>query len=466
MKKAKAVMVKFVAGFALIVITFWGCKDELNKTGFNLLLPGDLITARKIMVDKTTIKSYTVLDDGLHTNKPSYNLLGTFNDPIFGKSTTDFACQFRVDTIHDLTGAIADSITLSLFYKEIYGDKVTPQNLKVYELNSDLYGADTYIYNQSINLKGLAYPEALSEIMYVPKFKLDSLTSLYGSTKLIPKDTLEQEILFKLNNSLADKLIMINDSLQKVKSPNNVNDILLKLFKGLYVEAGDLNEGGSIMRVRTLAAGSIMKLYYHNAKDTLVAKYKINSTSARTSHFEHNYSTTRFYTNLNKTQEQDTLIYLQTTGGLSDKIYLPTLSTWKDSVHCAINKAELIFRVEKGIKNTADTSFYSDWVYRYPERLKLSLIDANGSILDTLGNVIIPSDYALGDAYYGGYFSVTDSTYRFNLANHLQEIIKGKGNYGFYLTTDFKNSIFRRLVLKGARSKTGIRFDISYSKLK
>ena len=464
MKKAQRVMYKFVVGFALIVITFWGCKDELNKTGFNLLLPGDLISAKKITVDKASIKAFTVLDDNVRTNKPTFNLLGTYNDSIFGKSTTDFAAQFRVGVYHDFKGAFLDSIKLTLLYNEIYGDTTTAQSLKVYELNSDLNGADNFIYyNKDVDLKGMAKSEVLAEIKYVPKFKLDSLTATYGSTNKVPKDTILREISFKLNNSLGDYL-MAADSLQRSN-----NDDFLKYFKGLYIEAGDLNSGGSIMRVKTLASGSKLKLFTHhteiiNNKDSIIKDtviYRVNSTPARTSHFVHDYTTSKFATNLNHTQGEDSLIYLQTTGGLGDKIYIPSLSTWKDSANCAINKAELIFDVEK---SAIDTMLLPP-----PAKILLSLIDATGNIyVDPIKQTLIdPSDVALGDAYYGGYYNVLDGTYRFNLANHLQDIIKGlKGNYGFYLSTDNKNAIFRRLVLKGATSKKGIRFEISYSKLK
>lgn len=455
-------MYKFVAGFALIVITFWGCKDEMNKTGFDLLLPGDLVSARKVTVDKTTIKSYTVTDEKLRTNKPEFNLLGTFNDPVFGKTTTDFACQFRVGVYHDFTGAIFDTLKLTLLYRESYGDMITPQSLKVYELNSDLNGLDNFLYYQDIDLKSMAKSEVLAENMYVPKFKLDSLTNKYGSTKKIPKDTVQQEINFYLDLSLAEKL-MAADSLQR-----SDNDAFLKYFKGLYIEAGDLNEGGSIIRTRPMAAASEMNLYYHKPNDTTkyVISYRMNSSSARTSRFDHyKYLTARFANTLDKPDQQDSLIYLQTTGGLSSKIEIPSLSNWKDSVNCAINKAELILQVDN--KSLFEIISPNDTIkFTVPEKVILSLIDKEGKIFDSKGSLISPSDLALGEAYYGGTYDPKLGTYRFNLANHLQDIIKGKGNYGFYLTTDNKNAIFRRVVLKGANSKVGIRFDITYTKIK
>lgn len=461
MKKAYRGTYKFVTVFVLIVITLWGCKDDINKTGYDLLLPGDLVYARKDSIDKSTIKSYTVTEEKVRTSKPEYNVLGTFNDSVFGKTTADFACQFRLNEVVDLTGAKIDSLTLTLLYIESYGDTITPQTLKVYELNADLDADATYL--QDHDLKDMAKSEVLAETHYIPKsFKLfyDSIktTPTPGSSLTTPLDTVLHKIVFNLDLAWAEKLKAIN--LQGLKFPN---DTFIKYFKGLYVEAGSLDQGGNIMRVRTLAGGSELSLYYHNATDTTSINYKMKTTSARTSRYDHVYSTTSFFANLDKLDQQDTLIYLQTTGGLSSKIYIPSLSNWKDSSDYAINKAELIFSVEK--------SFIDTLLLPAPDKLFLSLIakDESGTevLLDTLGHYIYPSDLSFSEAYYGGFYNPSDGTYRFNLAKYVQDIIKGKKeNDGFYLTTADKNSIYRRVALKGATSKTGIRFLITYSKIK
>ncbi|HEY3370453.1 MAG TPA: DUF4270 family protein [Prolixibacteraceae bacterium] len=464
MKKTQKVMYKFVAGFALILMTLWGCKDELNKTGFDLLLPGDLVSARKVTVDKSTIKSYTVSDELLRTNKPEYNLLGTYNDPVFGKTTADFACQFRLKLreIPDYSKANFDSLTLTLFYIESFGDTVTQQSLKIHELTSDLNGDDIFKYYQNIDLKGMSSDEVLAEKLYVPKaFKLfyDSTKTTVGSTLKTPKDTVIHEIVFRLDPSLGHKIM--NIQLQGLEFPN---DTLLKYFKGLYVEAGELSQGGGIMRVRPLAGDSDIKLYYHTATDTTFVSYKVKTSSARTSRFEHyGYANTDFKANLDKLDQQDKLIYLQTTGGLSSKIYIPSLSNWTDSVNCAINKAELILHVDESLIDTL--------LRPAPQRILLTLMDRDASnkeiIFDAKGNLIFPADRSFSEAYYGGYYNKADGTYRFNLAKHMQQLIKGqKKNYGFYLTTSEKNSIFSRVALKGATSDTGILFEITYSKIK
>jgi hypothetical protein len=86
--------------------------------------------------------------------------------------------------------------------------------------------------------------------------------------------------------------------------------------------------------------------------------------------------------------------------------------------------------------------------------------------IDKDGKEYLPSDVAFSSAYYGGAYNNTDKTYRFNIAKHMQEVVDnvdGKENNGFYLSTAFRSSMFRRVALKGATSKTGIKLEITYS---
>jgi hypothetical protein len=275
------------------------------------------------------------------------------------------------------------------------------------------------------------------------------LSTTYGSTKAIPKDTVIQEIAIKLDIRLAKRL-MAADSL-------TLSDNLkfLQYFKGLYLEATDLAQGGSIMKVYSIAAGSGLYLYYHNSdKDSLSFKYSINTNSARVSRFTHNYSTTVFAANLDKQVVQDSLIYLQTTGGLRSKILIPNLGTWSDSTNFTINQAELIFQVDSTVSDVKK--------FLPPEQLVFTAIDKDGK-------EYLPSDASFSPTYYGGTYNSVDKTYRFNIAKHMQEVIEkktGKENYGFYLSSAFRAATYRRVVLKGATSKTGIRLNITYSKIK
>ena len=441
-------MYKFVVGFAWMVITLWSCSDDPGKIGLGLLPTGDLIHIGKdTVITVKNIKAYTLTDEKQRTDEPANNLLGTFNDPIFGKTTTDFACQFRLSSFPKFKkNDFIDSLVYYVDYQEIYGDTVTPQKLKIYELASDLVFDDKYY--QDVNLKGLAKSEVLADYNYIPKFKLDSLSNRYGSTKKVPKDTVQQEISFQLNHSLATKL-MNTDSLTL-----SDNDLFIKHFKGLYIEAGDLSQGGTILKT----TGSGLVLYYSKDKDTTKYSQTFYNTklASRVSRFTHDYSTAVFSASLDKPESQDSLIYLQTTGGLRTKILIPNLGNWSDSTNFAINRAELIFQVDTTVSDVTKLL--------PPEQLVISAIG-----LDTLGKETeyFPSDLAFSQAYYGGIYNKKTHTYRFNIAKHMQEVIEKKQvNLGFYLSTAFRSEIFRRTVLKGAGSKTGIKLEITYSKIK
>jgi Domain of unknown function (DUF4270) len=453
-KKELAAKCKFGFAFALMVITFLSCTNDSSKTGLGLLPTGDLVVVGKVTDSK--IQAFVVNDEKQRTDKPRFNLLGTFNDPVFGKTTADFANQYRLTGYpgFNKTNHI-DSLVLYTAYKQVYGDITTPQILKVYELSSDLPFDDKFY--QDIDLKGMSKSEVLAEKSYIPKFKLfyDSLKTVKttGSTKLTPKDTVSQEISFKLSSTLINKLLAA-DSVT-----NSKNDLFLQYFKGLYIEAGNLNSGGTLMKT----VGSGLMMYYHIANDTIQHSYVYtnNKTASSVSRFTHDYSQTAFFPHLNKETVQDSLIYLQTSGGLRVKVLIPNLGIWSkiipamsnnpDTTRLAINKAELIF--------TLDTIQSEPLKYLPSEQLVFSAIASDGK-------TYLPTDYFFSPAYFGGGYNILDHTYRFNITQHIKDVItKKKTNYGFYLETSFKNSIARRLVLKGATSKTGIKLEITYSKI-
>lgn len=469
MRTENKTMLKFIALLALVTMTFWSCKDEINDTGYDLLLPGDLVSANKVSVDKASISSFTVIDEKLRSSKPAYNLLGTFVDPVFGKTTADFACQFRLgETPKFKQGDRIDSLVFYLTYRSFYGDTVTVQNFKAYELNTDLNADDTINYHQDIDLKALANSEVVGEVNH----RVIHRDSLHSSASTA-RDTITIVVRMKLSQALAQKIMAVSDSALRI-NPKDPNIPFLKFFKGLYIEAGDLNQGGAIVR------GVPQALIMYTPKTTtatdttpgsVATYYNVSKNSARVNRFVHDYSSARFASLLNQqNQQQDSLIYLQTTGGLSSKIYIQDLNKWlsADSSDIAINKAELVLTVEQAFTDTV--------TFIPPPKLILSLLDNNGAITDTLGQLIQPADLTFSESYYGGTYNEDDGTYRFNLAGHLQQLIKERDkkdddktklkNNGFYLTMDNKNSIFSRVVLKGATSKTGIRFDITYSRIK
>lgn len=432
-----------ITGAIALLVLFVSCEEN-NDLGMDLLPSEDLIEVRNL-VEKSSISSYTYREDSIQTNESSKNLIGTFNDPVFGETNIDFAAQFRLQAYPDYgTNPVVDSVKLYLYYRGVYGDTVTPQNFNVYELESALdVDADYY---QDTDLKSLASDQLIGQREYTPQIRIDSASA----------DTFFQLISIPLDNSLGEKLVNA-DSLQMVN-----NDVFLEYFKGLYIETEkETDEGGAILQLDAAAnsdfQGSAMVVYYNNDEnmeadepDTMLNPYVITQFSARVNSIKHDYSETAFFENLNADTGDDSLIYVQSTGGLKSKIYIDDLSLWKDSVNTAINKAELVFQV--------DTLASEVEKYMPPRQLLFT-------VLDEEGREFLPVDYLFSPVFYGGALNPNDYTYKFNITQHMQEIIEGEAeNLGFFLTTAQKNNEANRVVLKGSGSQTGIKLIITYSK--
>ncbi len=225
----------------------------------------------------------------------------------------------------------------------------------------------------------------------------------------------------------------------------------LDIFKGLYIETAPVPRKGSLIKVDTPSA--VMVVYYHTAEhDSLGFGYYLSTNSADVSGYIHDYSTSKFFNTMNQEQFQDSLVYIQPTGGTKVKINLPSLSTWKDSTNYAINKATLTIYAD-----TLTTDFKR---YGVPSLLYLKIINDDGQ-------EEFPKDANLSIYYYGGLYNSINGSYSFNITQHLQEIITGdKHNNGFYLVHGLRNGAPERVVLKAPGSSRPMKFEVAYTRYK
>lgn len=434
-----------IIGLLIVVLAISGC-NEGSDLGIEILPKDDLISVKNTVI-KETISSFTFTEDTIRTDNSSSSLLGFLTDPVFGTTSINYATQFRLQSFPEFgTNPVADSIKLILRYSNVYGDTTTAQTFKVYELISDL-DVDSE-YDQHVDLKSMASDYLLGEVSYLPKIEIDTTDN--GQTYLK-----QQIISVPLDISLGERLVNA-DSLDLIN-----NDVFLEFFKGLFIETESLiEEGGAILTLNELTTsdylGSGVVLYYNNEEnnaeepDTMFIPLLVSEFSARINSMKHDYSGTPFEDFLNSEVVEDSLIYIQATGGLKSKIHIDDLASWKDSTDMAINKAQLIFQVDTLASDVEN--------YPPPSQLLFTVVNEDGE-------EFLPIDYVFDPDYYGGALDTEDYTYRFNITQHLQQIIDGSAdNYGFFLTPANKNNEANRVVLKGSKSKTGIKFVVTYSK--
>jgi len=423
-----------IGAILLLSVMAWGCQKGDQSLGLNLL-PGVKILDTYYYPGDANITTSIFTDTKIRVDRPRYNLLGSFNDPLFGRTDAAFAAQFRLRYYPAFTATSAvDSIVLRMNYKKIYGDTVSPQTIQVYELTGDLNFDAKYL--SSFNIKSLASSEIIGTHTFTPTFRTDSLKT----------DTVEQVISVRLKNSFGTYLLGIDTAKMKT------NDLFLTVFKGLYIGANPVSRKGTLVSID--APSTRIILYYHDANsDTLGIDYRVTENSANVSSYFHDfYTQAKFKSNLDKENNTDSLIYIQPTGGIKAKISVPSLSAWKDSTKYAINKATLTFH--------ADTIASDYRRYAMPMRLYLMAIDSTGT-------EVFPADSQLSSDYYGGFFYAPTATYSFNVTQHLQQIIAGKiKNNGFFLVQSDRNNTAQRVVLKGYGSSKPVDLNISYTRYK
>ncbi len=431
MKNRNSEAISHILAFILVSLLITGCKKGDESLGKDLL-PGSSVILTRSYHEAGTIQSYTFTDEKIRVDRPLLNYIGSFNDPLFGRTDGGFAAQFRLVAHpgYDPTATL-DSLILRLTYKRIYGDTATVQTLRVYELTGDLNSEAKYL--SSFSLKSIASPISIGSASFIPKFKT-------GSTKV---DTTTQYVRIPLDLSLGNQLLKM-DSLKMIS-----NDEFLKYFKGLYVEAASVSRKGTLIGLTPTGTG--IGMYYHTAKkDSLFYSYNVTVNSADVAAFSHDYQRSLFATHLNQELIQDTLAYLQPTGGTKVKINIPSLAKWKDSTRYVINKASVTFYV--------DTLASDPRRYEMPPNIYLKFMDSTGT-------EVFPKDSQLSTAYYGGIYDATTASYTFNITRHLEQIMKNEvEGTSFYLVHSNRNGSANRVVLKGGNSSRPIEMNIKYTR--
>lgn len=398
-----------------------------------------------LFTDTFSLKTTLIKEDSLRTDLAIYNLLGLYNDPIFGPTSSSIYAQVTLTGLNvdfNSTTSTLDSIVLTLDYKSLYGDTVTPMAVNVYELNNDLssgtdYYSTTYVaYN----------PTLLGSSTFVPNLS-DSVNLVFqGETK-------KPHLRIKLSNTFG-QYIMDGDAANLNMMVDNTT--FLTYMKGIYITTVDsvsstsLASGtGSIAAFNINSAMSTVTIYYN---DTSSYDFTINTDGVKYSRFAHNYTGTDVEAHINQLPTRDTTItYVSTMAGVKTKLEIPNIKNIIQDGNVLINKAELVLTIEGGTEGNFDEALSS---------ISLTGIDANG-------DAIFLPDFFEGLDYYGGNRDATARTYTFNISRHINDLIYSTTtDYGMYLIAKSASITSNRSVIgSGKNLISKMRLNITYSKL-
>ncbi|MCC6252492.1 MAG: DUF4270 domain-containing protein [Bacteroidia bacterium] len=415
------------------MIVLGSCKEK-DTLGGNLLPKSD----QSVFNDNSALKlvTFTVKEDSVKSDELSNSLLGSYVDPIFGKSTASFISQFFASTNQLDFGSnpIADSVVLSMTYNGYYG-KVNKldglQKLKIYRISSTIY-KDSVYYSAQNPEKYYQESDLLGEYSFLP-----DPDGKYQSSSAVQK--------FRLPLSLGQDILNNQSTINSTNLPS--------FFKGLYFKPENnfqTTGNGAILYFNLVntETPSKISLYFHNDTSTVVQKFDMNITSdcARINFFKHDRNgIPAINTQLSDTAQGQSQIFIQGMAGYNSKIWFSEIENWKDSVPFVITKAELILPVESSLID----------IYGIPSKLLLVEKGTDGQYKS------IP-DFDLGENYFGGNYYSAEQCYKFNIAVYLQKILSGKETQkGLYLLPIASGIGANRVVLKGSNK---IKLNLTYSK--
>jgi len=398
-------------------ILLFSCKKEdKSLIGKNILPDSDVLGTEYFQFNN--IKAFTVAGEKIESQDKLSVMLGSidFGDE-YGHSKADFITQTRLSVLKPTfagfgNNPVVDSVKMFMLYvgDKYYGDTLTDLNIKIYEINDDIYLDSTYYSD------------------FDPSLIYDESNPICNQT-ISPKPSTN---LLELNidNDFGQKIVDIDTNLL------TDNDIFVENFKGLYITSDSITSGGAILYFSLISKATYIRIYYHNDIDTLDYDLLINEYCAEISMFKHS----RYNIDFNDSTSQ--FIYTQAMAGVKGKIDLSVVKTFADSGNVTINKAELVFD-------------YQSQTNPEPEKLYLQVVDGED---DTK-----PSDYNLG--YYNGNYDSDNDTYSFVITKHVSDIITGVQQYPELYVYPYNSALTaNRATLINNFDNKNIKLKIIYTK--
>ena len=402
---------------ALLVLS--SCKKEISNAGLNLL------NNEKDAFDCDTLYALEVGSEKVDTvtsSNPSYLLLGSYRDPIFGIYDAGFYAQARITALKPDFGDFAkikvDSLILGMRFSDYYG-KLDEQSFEVYEITQDLLTNTTYNTKSSVAVKNnnLVIP---SSMKLIPKPFGYKFTEKLND-KVI--DTIRDNIRLQLDTALAHQLI--KDS--KIYADKFATmDAFLNYFKGLHVKVSNSNQAIGTGGVMSFSYPPVLTIYYKLEGVSKKFYLELNTSGVRFNHVNCDNSNTEVEKLVNKEINDQKDFYTQA-NNIRATINLTAIKNIP--TNSIIHYAKLIVPVD----NT-NTNFY-------PLSNELFVSIPNSSSDKTLRYI---ASAGLDTNYHG---------YTVDVRDHIQQVVSGKRqNNSLFLSPKFFSLSAERVHFKGPNS--------------
>lgn len=377
--------------------------------GIDVLPANDLVSVK--YVDTLDVETGTILNDSLITSKTSRSLIGSYNDPVFGRvdARTFTQLDLQGSNVNFGTSPTIDSVYFFLYYTNYYGDTLSEQEFAVYELSENIDDSKLYYSTNTISYSSNPIADTT--------FRPHPMDIVFG---------------IRLDNSFGQNILNANSTTL------SSNSEFIKTFKGIAIipKTRVLPEGlGAVFTYDLAVSATKLILYYHNTDDTLNHSYSlaISSSTPRFHQIERIYKSaelqnTEIYPDSDKVKS-----FLQ--GGAYARMFLKIKDEDIAALkNIAINNAEIIL--------TVDTSVYgTNSIYPPPYSLTVTEADENKNDIDFL------VDYVS--------YKSSEHAYHFTVNSYLQRILSGqKENNGMLISVYSAGITVSRAVIGGGTNST------------
>ncbi|RYM35768.1 DUF4270 family protein [Brumimicrobium glaciale] len=418
LKTWRKVAVLFAAFFCLSIVMS-SCKKKRNPVGSSALSSETLMNSSS--VDTFQLKTYTVEEDSIYSMDPSFNLIGSYVDEIYGRVEANFYTQLTLSGFSpdfgNLSEVAIDSAVMAFEYGGYYGN-LTEQLFEAYEISDELTRDSSYLRTSvagvipqqlvpTLNNEGLITPNPLK-------------ASVVGS------DTLNPQLRIPMDTVFARNLLSL--------AQNSTNDAdFLQSFKGLHfkVNNGMQSAGeGTILYLSTTKPASKMTVYYTKNGEKGSYDFIVNGSAIDFNHVETDYSGTKVEQLINDSTLGETEFYAQSFSTRA-KIEFSSIDSLPKNIIIHQATLELPVNYYKG------SNFYPS-----------SEIIASS---EPFGNGI---KYSIYEGKTSVLYNSTKKSYVLDLRKHIQGIIQGKiPNSGIFISPKNYNSTVERIVFNGVNTQ-------------
>ncbi|MCU0434969.1 MAG: DUF4270 domain-containing protein [Bacteroidia bacterium] len=434
--------------FIASLLAFSSCKKE-SDIGLGLQPGDDLLNAQ--FTDTLTLWTKTERDDSVRTDKSTVCVLGSNNDPLFGKTQASLYSQFLIpgslQNINFGAGSTLDSMVLMLKYDfDFYGDTNTQQTFVVYQMTESI-NKDSSYYESDVKTIG---PSPIGTVTFTPRPR---------TNVIIGNDTLPPHLRITIDPAFAATIFALSG---QTGLSNNEN--FLQNLKGLYIAPNNPAQSpgqGALLYFSPKDTLTRLSLFYRESNNTAkVFSFVINNQTAYFGNYQHDYSSSSAITSqLNTTTGGPysfTETHVHSLAGLRTRIEFPFLSRLYESnlgYKIAINKAELLIKTDA--PSSADPNL--------PPNTRYLLASLNDE-----GEQQLLIDFLVPASNFDGNYDPDAGEYRINMAIYFQRLINGtEPNTGLLLKEIVPNNNARRSVIgSGSPLSAGqMKLRITYTRV-